>query len=59
MFVGNKCVYVHVEKNGSGSGALSTFERFVTGTRIIEAMKWACANMPAVEEQDVGRLAPP
>lgn len=32
---------------------LSTFERFVTRERIIEAVKWACVNMPAVKEHGV------
>lgn len=45
------------EGNGSSSGTLSTFERFVTGERIMEAVKWGCVNMPGVEEQDVGRPA--
>lgn len=34
---------------------LSTFERFVTGERIMEAVKWGCVNMPGVEEHDVGQ----
>lgn len=56
-------VYVYVremelkkerERNCSISGALSTFKRFVTGERIMKAVKWGCVNMPAVEEHDVG-----
>lgn len=31
------------------------FERFVTGERIMEAVKWGCVNMPVVEEHDVGQ----
>lgn len=42
------------ERNCSISGRLSTFERFVTGERIMKALKWGCVNMPAVEEDDVG-----
>jgi len=45
------------ERNGSSSGMLSTFERFVTGERIMETVKWGCVNMPAAEEHDVGLLA--
>lgn len=45
------------KRNGSSSGTLSTFERFDTGERIFEAVKWGCVNMPVVEEQDVGQLA--
>lgn len=36
---------------------LSTFERFVTGERIMEAVKWGCVNMPGVEEHGVGQPA--
>lgn len=45
------------EGNGSSSGMLSTFERFVTGERIMEAVKWGCVNMPGVEEHVVGQPA--
>lgn len=55
------CMYVREmewkkerERNCSISGRLSTFERFVTGERIMTAVKWGCVNMPAVEEDDVG-----
>lgn len=43
------------ERNRSISGILSTFERFVTGERIMETVKWGCVNMPGVEEHDVGQ----
>lgn len=43
------------ERYGSISGTLSTFERFVTGERIMEAMKQGCVIMPGVEEHDVGQ----
>lgn len=36
---------------------LSTFERFVTEERIMEAVKWGCVNMSGVEEHDVGQPA--
>lgn len=43
-------------RNGSISGVLSTFERFVTGERIMEAVKWGCVKMLGVEEHDVCQL---
>ena len=60
------CVYVYVregelnkgsERNGSSSGMLSTFERFVTGERIMKAVKWGCVNMLGGEEHNVGQPA--
>ena len=42
-------------RDSSISGTLSTFERFVTGERIMEAVKWGCVNVPGVEEHDVGQ----
>ena len=41
------------ERNVSSSCMLSTFERFVTREGIMEAVKWACVNMPAVKEHGV------
>lgn len=42
------------ERNGSSSAMLSTFVRFVTGERIMEAVKWGCVNMLAIEEHAAG-----
>lgn len=42
------------ERNCSNSAMLSTFERFVTGERIMKAVKWGYINMPAAEEHNVG-----
>lgn len=33
---------------------LSNFGRFVTGERIMEAVKWGWVNMLAIEKHDVG-----
>lgn len=42
------------KRNCSNCDTLLPFERFVTGERIIKAVKLGCFNMPAVEEYDWG-----